>query len=239
VTDTRFPDVGVHRLLYIFRTHRSSRRPSFEPPRTHKWHHLVSHSRTSQVRSPCPDKNKGHPTFHEDYRRLAAPKRHAQAWRIPKWLTASGLTIGKQPTSFNVARARHQRDHSSHLGPQPPGPVPFESGFPHSGTHQLDVRRPSPTLKGPTGEASEPNRSSPLSTPRNPIQIKRPTRDPTKSDHSSPLFDPYLLRKVKDVDTQQNEVPYLKRRASSSPPFPTPHPDEASSSLPHPDQRAY
>ena len=28
----------------------------YKPPWTHKWHHLVSHPHTSQVRSPCPMK---------------------------------------------------------------------------------------------------------------------------------------------------------------------------------------
>src|ERR1700761_6997846 len=39
--------------------------------RTRKWHHLISHSRTSQVRSPFPrhGKTKGSPTYDEDYRR--------------------------------------------------------------------------------------------------------------------------------------------------------------------------
>jgi len=32
-----------------------------------------------------------------------------QTWRIPKWLAAPGLTIGKQSTSFNIAQARHTR----------------------------------------------------------------------------------------------------------------------------------
>jgi len=97
-------------------------------------------------------------------------KRCTRPWRIPKWLAASGLTIGKQSTSFNLARTHHRTD-----GPrlqkakrnQSPGPIPLESGFPHSRIHQLDVRRPSQPLKRPTEEASKPkvDRSSPRSTP--------------------------------------------------------------------------
>ena len=86
------------------------------------------------------------------------PERRTRPWRIPKWLAASGLTIGKQSTSFNLARTHHitdgprlQRRRDRSLGP-----VPFESGFPHSRIHQLDVRRPSQPSKGPTEEASKP-----------------------------------------------------------------------------------
>lgn len=36
--------------------------------------------------------------------------RHAWTWRIPEWLAASGLSIGKQSTSFNIAQALSQKD---------------------------------------------------------------------------------------------------------------------------------
>ena len=73
--------------------------------RTRKWHHLISHSRTSQVRSPFPrhGKQKDHPPTMRttDVRR--------RTWRNPEWLAASGLTIGEQSTSFNIAQARRTR----------------------------------------------------------------------------------------------------------------------------------
>ena len=64
----------------------------------------------------------------EDYQRPATPERHAQTWRIPQWLAASGLTIGKQSTSFNIARSHHIRmgrgfkGEQSQQASQPPGP---------------------------------------------------------------------------------------------------------------------
>lgn len=50
------------------------------------------------------------PTFNGDYQRPMTPKRHTQTWRIPEWLAASGLTIGKQSTSFDFARACQHKD---------------------------------------------------------------------------------------------------------------------------------
>lgn len=50
------------------------------------------------------------PTFNGDYQRPMTPKRYTQTWRIPEWLAASGLTIGKQSTSFDFARACQHKD---------------------------------------------------------------------------------------------------------------------------------
>ena len=100
VTSTRFRDVE---FIITFRIKDPLQLNGLGPRDlikhwTRKWHHLISHSRTSQVRSPFFPvvEKKGSPTYNGDYRRLTT-------WRIPEWLAASGLTIGKQSTSFNIA----------------------------------------------------------------------------------------------------------------------------------------
>jgi hypothetical protein len=45
----------------------------------------------------------------EDYQQPAAPGRHAQSRRIPEWLFATGLAIGKQSTPFYIADTHHKR----------------------------------------------------------------------------------------------------------------------------------
>lgn len=64
-------------LFYVYdplQLNRSNVRPDVLPDLvehwTHKWHHLISHPRMSQVRSPFPrcGKQKGDPTYDEDYR---------------------------------------------------------------------------------------------------------------------------------------------------------------------------
>jgi hypothetical protein len=46
--------------------------------------------------------------FEEDYQRSASSKRRTRSRRIPMWLIASGLAIGKQSTSLFVADERFQ-----------------------------------------------------------------------------------------------------------------------------------
>jgi hypothetical protein len=164
----------VEFTLFRIKTHRSSRMPSlaikYKPPRTRRWHpphfpfsHISSEIPLFRIRTWVT-----RPSM-ETTNDQQPPERRTRPWRIPKWLAASGLAIGKQSTSFNLARTHHRTD-----GPrlqrqcnQSPGPIPLESGFPHSRIHQLDVRRPSQPLKRPTEEASKPkvDHSSPRSTP--------------------------------------------------------------------------
>jgi hypothetical protein len=105
----------------------------YKPPWTHKWHHLVSHSHTSQARSPCPMKRTkvtrlrwGLPTINDTW------KRHTQTWRIPKWLLHQVWPSASNPPPFNIAQADHTRIARGLKGearqqrpPQPPKPVPF------------------------------------------------------------------------------------------------------------------
>jgi len=62
VMSTRFRDVEFVIPLWYFHQDPSQLKTGFPlgesnaPSWTHKWHHLISHSRTSQVRSPCPMK---------------------------------------------------------------------------------------------------------------------------------------------------------------------------------------
>jgi|SRR5882757_164172 hypothetical protein len=58
--------------------------------------------------SPRLDQTRIEP-FKGDYQRPAAPWRHARSRRIPTWLIASGLAIGKQSTSPFVADERFKR----------------------------------------------------------------------------------------------------------------------------------
>jgi hypothetical protein len=86
--------------------------------------------------------------------------------RIPEWLAASGLTIGKQSTSFQHRLSTSHKDgirlHKA-KGERPPTPRAdlLRAGFPHSGTHRLDVRQPGQPSKKPTREASKPSHSEP------------------------------------------------------------------------------
>jgi len=139
---------------------------------THKWHHLISRSRTSQVRSPfsrCGGK-KGHPPT----MRTADVRRRR---RIPEWLAASGLTIGKQSTSFQRCSSMSHKD-SMRLfkGKNTPRASPVRVGFPHGESHRLDPRRPGRPSRRPTGEASGPG------------SLKAPFQPPTQSKQTHPIF---------------------------------------------------
>src|ERR1700684_2288992 len=80
-TSARFRDVEFIIPLSMSRSTAAQRTPfppsgSTKHRRTRRWHHLISHSRTSQVRSPFPVREQRSPTFNEDYRRPVTPKRH-------------------------------------------------------------------------------------------------------------------------------------------------------------------
>jgi hypothetical protein len=125
----------------------------------------------SQVRSPFPRCGKQRVT--PPTMRTADVRRRL---RIPKWLAASGLTIGKQSTSFNIAQARLTRTARGFKGKDTPRAGPLQVGFPHGETHQPDMRQPSRPSKRPTGEASEPG------------SLKAPFQPPTQSKQTHPHF---------------------------------------------------
>jgi hypothetical protein len=56
-----------------------------------------------------------------------------------------------------------------------PRASPLRVGFPRSGSHRLDTRRPGHRSKGPTGEASEPR---PLKAPFQPLTQNKPLFNP-------------------------------------------------------------
>src|ERR1700690_1744114 len=104
---------GVRQLLFHSRPTAACGTPS--PPRG------VQATSNPQMASPCfpfshvlskiplSHRETKVTALYEDYQRPATPERHTQTWRIPQWLAASGLTIGKQSTSFNIARSHHIR----------------------------------------------------------------------------------------------------------------------------------
>jgi hypothetical protein len=113
----------------------------YKRPQTHGWHHLVSRSHTSRARSPLSRGETKVTALDEDYRRPTTPQRHAQTWRISEWLAASGLTIGKQSTSFIIARSHHIGMVRGFKGERRPltsftttRPILFKSAFPQSRT---------------------------------------------------------------------------------------------------------
>ena len=112
----------------------------------------------------------GSPTFFEDYQWPVTPERHTQSRRIPEWLTASGLTIGKESTLLHHRSSASTWVITGKRGtrtPQLPRPIHFELGSLRNRTHQLNVGRPSQPLKRPTREASK-HRS--LKPPFNPLK---------------------------------------------------------------------
>jgi hypothetical protein len=106
---------GVHHLFICWRSIAAQgclppNEREYKPPWTHKWHHLVSHSHTSQARSPCPIKRTkvtrlrwGLPTINDTW------KAYIDA-ADPQVATASGLTIGKQSTSFRHCSSLSHKD---------------------------------------------------------------------------------------------------------------------------------
>jgi hypothetical protein len=111
---------GVHQLLFTLNTVDPPQlAEAFPPPPSEGW---VQATSNPQMVSPC------FPFSHvsskiplsrgetkvtaldEDYQRPAThTEEHARTWWIPYWLAASGLTIGKQSTSFIIARSHHRR----------------------------------------------------------------------------------------------------------------------------------
>jgi len=121
-----------------------------------------------------PWKEQRSPTFNGDYQRPMTPKRHTRRrGGSPSGLkAASGLAIGKQSTSFNIAQARRTRTAWGFKGkqgkraPKSPRPVPLSSQASRiAGLINSTWDDPVNHKRGLLKRRANCIRSSPLSTP--------------------------------------------------------------------------
>ena len=112
---------------------------------TRKWHHLISHSHTFQARSPlsCRRKQRS-PTYDGDYRRPMTPERRTD---MADLRVASCIRFDhRQATHLLQHRSKHvtkgRPDGFKGKNDTPRASL-LRVGFPHSRTHQLDMRQPS------------------------------------------------------------------------------------------------
>lgn len=171
------------------------------------------------------------------------PKRYIQTWRIPKWLAASGLTIGKQSTSFqhcsNLSHKDSLRLHRQNKATRPATTKvnPIWVRFP---TLQDSITRREMTKSTIEGAYSRGEQTTSLKPPFNPIiaslqthKAKGPTQEASKQRHSSPLSTPSQNPQGKEHPLEHPFVPpepikkrkesLLRKRRKFKPPFQPPH----------------